>query len=538
MAFVPAIEMAEMGIPLLEEGALATGRVLSRAGGSLARTAAGRAIAAEARAAARQFASRGLRRAAIRRFGVPRGFGAQLAEDVGGVGRAGIRALGRAYRTARANPLTTLGSANAMYGMYRTGRKLMSRPLKPKKKKPRTSNKKRKRLIPTVYRSTKPRLFVADRAKRFRKGLVPRKYTKAVRRNFDDYGTVTKTHGLWMGFQHHGSTERMYDMLGEALLKAILACAKLHPTSYDEPVVPDTTGGGDHILWNINIEYKRINGITGDEEYRNTDYAVFDGLGAPRTFKDLSAEIGLGIQNNQQGSTAATPATDTVGYFPYRFTLSRKGDSNAVIPFVHQRGLDDAKITLVALQKIRLQNVTPNDDATAALDQNGTNPLNGKYYQFVGAPRVRSEVLQTYDSTYAVGELQQHYRTNASGVMVMPDQVADSPISHPPPARQLFDNCRKTAMVSIGAGGQKFLNTTFKFTGTFEQFAKKHGYSGFDRVTIGGCTWFGFEQAFRQGNDTIKIGFNRELHMTSFVQLKPPKVMLSHYDQTDLGDSL
>lgn len=380
--------------------------------------------------------------------------------------------------------------------------------------------------------------YMVGKLGKFRKGRKPRVYKHAVKRNYDDYGTITKTHGLWCGFQHHASTSRLWECAGEALLKAILATIKQYPTNYDENYLPHVASGGDHIANKIMIQFKRITQTGGAEDYLTQDFLMHDATGLCKPFKDLAKEIGDNLRAYQEANIAVAPQSDVVGYFPYRFTVFRKGDSNVEVPLIENRALDDAVLELAVSQRIVLQNVTPNDDGTAALDVNGTNPLKGKFYQFTGAPRVRSEIVRTYDATYDVADLQKGYQSTTTGCLFLADQPVDSPLGHPPAATQFFENCKKTAPCTIPSGGRKSLTTTFRFRGTYEQLAKKHGFTGYDRVTIGGVTWFGFEQAMRQGQDTIKLGFNREVHMTARCQLKPKKVMLSHYDQTDLGDVL
>jgi hypothetical protein len=529
--FIEMVPLAEEAIPLLEEGAAATGRILSRAGGMVRRTAAGRAIAREAQEAARYIGRASIRRAA----GVTRSAGRDLATEIGGISRNLIRRYGGAYRVAQKGA-SALGTGAAAYKMFQYGRKM----LRGKRKlttRPGPTKKKKRKLVISGIRPTRA-FKVADVGKRFRKPVKPRQFKHAVRRTFDDYGRVNKNHGAWVGFQHHASTVRLYDLVGEALLKAMLATVRVYPTTYDEPILPN---GAVHqaVAYRLVVEYKRIGQSSGAEEVATGGNIplVNSVTGDFYSFKEIAAFLADEIYNRVTANPATAPNGDTVGYFPYRFTIYNYV-GGAVEPKVFQKSLDNCMLDLTVKQKVRLQNLTPNDAGTDATDVNGTNPIQGKYYQFIGAPRVKGEIVKQYDAAYGLASFQADYNASATGVLVLQDQGTDSPIGHPPAASHLFENCKKTQNVAIGAGGQKFLWTTFHYKGTIEQLAKKHGYTGYDRVTIGGVTWFGFEQAFRQGQNSVIFGFNREVHMTGRATFRNKPVIMSHYDQTDLGDDL
>ena len=111
-------------------------------------------------------------------------------------------------------------------------------------------------------------------------------------------------------------------------------------------------------------------------------------------------------------------------------------------------------------------------------------------------------------------------------------------MSHPPPAADLFKNCRKVANVRIAAGANKYKTTLFKFEGNLVDFVKRFNHNHNERNLGGGVSWFGFEQAFRAGYDQVKVAFNRELSMSAYYRIPKKKPMLRHYEQTDLGDDL
>ena len=99
---------------------------------------------------------------------------------------------------------------------------------------------------------------------------------------------------------------------------------------------------------------------------------------------------------------------------------------------------------------------------------------------------------------------------------------------------EICKTTKKQANVMMAAGAQKVRMTKFTFRGTFERFIHHFNLTQYKYAT-GQCVVFGFEHAFRNGGNAIKIGFNRECHMATKVTLKSAGVMMSHYDNTDVG---
>lgn len=459
------------------------------------------------------------------RFGRVIGRGLRPASRFGRAGyRAMARAAGKVYRVGKKNPFMAGMAAQSLLSKVggkrkKGGGRKFGRPLGPvrPKKKSKTSVGKAQALA------------VASQSGRFAKLKTPAKLNaKFTKRHFDDYGTVTRNHGAWIGFQKFGNSDRLYGIVGEAVARAILATVKIYPSSYNEVLI---NGAETDLSEYVQIEYKRVNNASGEEGfYTGGDITLLN-----KTFEEFATAVADDIRGKSFGSILVDPGSDTVGYYPYRFTVKHR-IGGTIYDKVKQRHLGSSRLTLAVTQVIKIQNVSPNDDGTNATDVNGTNPISGRQYDFDAMPRVHDEVVKTNDY---LEDLQQHM-SHSSGCIILPQTATntDSVIGHPPKAREIFKNCVGSRTVSIEAGGQKYTSTKMTWSGTLEQFVRKHQYTGFTRPNMGGTLWFGFEQAFRQGSDVVKFGFNRELSMSCSCQLRPVTNMLRHYDQTDLGDLL
>lgn len=448
---------------------------------------------------------------AIARRGALRG-GARYA------GQLAVRGGRALARVARRNPF-----AAGMAGAY-LGKALMKRKAGPTKRVSRPMKKPKTDPPSRTYPPTKG-YHMADYSKKFRKGMKPNLSTKFIKRHYDDYGSLERNHSLWIGFQTHGCRERIMQMASEAMLRALLSRVDYYPSTYEQ-VFPD-------------------NGVLQALKIRWTFTNIEDGalIGTDRTY-NLGGATFEAVANSIRSDWMNTGTTVTQGV-PTRAVFYRNDNTSAsaqTLRVIREiEDLDKMKLKLYAKQSVRIQNLTPNDAGSTNLDVTGTNPVQGKIYEFTTPPRLREQVAESYPDARA---LQDHL--DDDGVRWLDNSAItyiDGILGHPPPAGGLFTNCRKVANVAIGAGQMKHKNTLFTFKGTVLEFSqkfrviqgllaegqpyKKHG---------GGIVWFGFEQKFRAGPDVVKLGFNREVSMIGRAEFARARPMLRHYEQTDIGD--
>jgi DNA-nicking Smr family endonuclease len=364
--------------------------------------------------------------------------------------------------------------------------------------------------------------FPAKFGTRFRKSVKPRKSAKYVKRHYDDYGIITRDHALYAGFQKHGSQNRVCDIVAEALVRAIIASVHIYPRSYDEPVVEDFTGTED-MYETMTILWRRIDEQSGVSSEAQEEYSM------KQTFEALSQAVGAHITAKLQD-----------GYFPHEAFIyaSDVGGTGNKRLAKRLTSLEDGRLEVIVKQTIRLQNLSPNDANTTALDVTGTNPIQGKIYEFSTQPLLQGQLEVAHAN---LARFQVHAQSE-TGVVYMDNGIAetgvDGILGHPPPAGDLFKNCRGVANVRIDAGHNKYKTTTYKFAGNLLAFAKRFTDMPYARHLGGGVVWFGFEQAFRSGIDEVKLGFNRELGMNARYSFARKPTMLKHYDQNDMGDLL
>jgi len=366
---------------------------------------------------------------------------------------------------------------------------------------------------------------VKSSKKKFRKARKPIKDKgRFAARNYDDYGTIERDHSLWLGFQHHGSLDRLYDIIGESVAKSILARLKIYPRSYDEPLsTPDYD--------TCDLTFTRINGLTGTDDTVGAAVTIHGS-----SFKTMGNVIGNQLQYYADSSPSAT---HSARYLSQIDVYNAADDSKAKMQI---KDVGESIVSVKVRQKIRFQNITKNIDGNVNLDQAGLNPLRGRKYVFANyRPKLIGEIqkLSTdYDSFQVATPV-----NGAPGIGVMPASgslPADDPVGHPPIAKQLFTNCKASAAISMPAGCMKNEYTSFTMTHKMKTLIERIYFTIYDKGAFGGCTWFGLEKSNRQAkpsgatnDDRIAVGFNREVHMYGKCKFAVQKSMLKHYDATD-----
>uniref|UniRef100_UPI0040471FB3 hypothetical protein n=1 Tax=Shewanella sp. TaxID=50422 RepID=UPI0040471FB3 len=369
------------------------------------------------------------------------------------------------------------------------------------------------------------RVAVATSSRKQRKSRKPVKLSMMTKRHYDDHGTVTRAHSLWMGVEDSGSYDRMFDILGEAVTRAILSKAKIYPKLYDQPL-GDFLAGPGGIGCVLTLGFKTIN-TAGTDALVNEVINNVEGF----TFKTLSVEV----------TTRLKTRAESVGSFGQSFayldsfllSISTDGDRLA-----YDLNMADAMLTIMAKSKVKFQNITTNTTGGDDLDVIGTNPINGKRYTFDDSrARLVSQVQERNASYDAFEGIKNPY-----GIVALNALPVDDPLAHPPAAKNVFVNCTGVAPVYIKAGGMSHHYQTFSIKRTMRQFIEDIAKvtNGFTRSKFGKVTWWCFERTYKQNGtgdtaDDISIGFNRELTMSAMFKLKRDRSMLKHYDNQDVG---
>lgn len=365
----------------------------------------------------------------------------------------------------------------------------------------------------------------------YKKGVFrkPRKVKKKplknmVRRKFDDNGVISKQRCVWLGVHHHVSYARLYDIIGEAVLKALMEKAKIYIRHYDEGV-SDTIGS-------VNLYFKRVNTANGTDELEGSGAANSINVTPGMTFAQLATSVSDLIQLRASGGSPGGG-----GYYLYNIHLDRMG-SNAIMD-CQLTEVDCAKLEVYCQREVTLQNITSTDDAPPAeagqtTDLN-TNPLVGKQYKFYEpVPKVYDEIKSKFPGV----DFFQSYTPNDAGLASTGDHGEDSLLSHPVEAKNFFCNAKKEGGIYLAPGKFKKEKITFSFKGTLKQFVLKNPINAAGQLynytvePVGGCTLFAFEQQLRHGDKVhVSLGVNVQTNMQAKLTPVMPKRILKHYKE-------
>jgi hypothetical protein len=359
-------------------------------------------------------------------------------------------------------------------------------------------------------RSAKKRTF--KKAKRSKPAVSELKFSK---RHYDDFSTISRSHCLYLGFQQHGSHARLFDILGEAVAKALCAKMNWYPRSYDEPYNEQK-----YNRWQL--EFKRVAIPAGDDQFQSIAMSVFP----TSTLQTLGTQLATIMRDHANITNNAS----LFAYWLDRVTI--KNTTNDLFSLIC-KDVGETMITFRCSQQIKLQNLTPNDRGGPELDETGTNPLCGKKYEFNNH---RLKLISEIQKLNPVYDLMQ--ADTPTGVLPMMQVLgADGRLAHPPKAREVFTNCASSTAFKMAPGAFTSERTTFTMKHKLSTFIERIYYAGFDKGSYGAMTLFCLERMYRtvtdEGNlnvDSVKIGYNREVHMACHAQLRTQKSILKHYE--------
>jgi len=375
----------------------------------------------------------------------------------------------------------------------------------------------------TVRRSTKKRKTVKRKAtirktiKRKKRKFVHKVDLKGTKRHFDDFGTVTRNHALYMGFESHGSKVRMWGVIAEAIAKELFAKMQCYPRSYDE-TFPNLTNY-DTLL----ISFKRVTVPGGVDDVIDVSVS----FNHQSTLETLAASLYTHIVYHAD----ITNTTKSAMYMDKILIYNSANPDNNRITI---KDIGESVLSFSASQLIKFQNLTPNNDGGTALDVTGVNPISGLKYEFKNHRAKLVSEIQALNTLY--DKFQENTATGFLPGFALP--APDDRLGQPPPAREIFTNCAASSKISMAPGGFKVDRTTFKMKHKLSTFVERIYYSGYDKGNWGATNWYGFERSIRQvpdsthtKEDSISLSWNRELHMAASIKFKVKKSMLKHYER-------
>ena len=410
---------------------------------------------------------------------------------------------------------------------------------------------------PVKRKSTKKRKRLAPRGK-FKKPKKLRKISpKYHNHRYEQEGTCNSTKPyMYVGVNNCYHRAAIWDALADALIRPILAKEfKFYPLQDTDKIGNIADGTGPQT---IVFDWKRVTGIGGVQQVlgglaSDTQLAVSRVDVDNKSYDEIRTRVAVLIgywadASDSRPPTATAliaPATDKVGYFPYKYRIVAGGGTSAstlteriLTTFEH---VGDTKIDIRFSNTISFVNRTLAEGGSTAgqnLDRLGTNPLKGKLYEFAGAaPRILDHVdmgttLRSQIQSDSNAGMGKYVTTNA-------EAVANFHLAHPLSAKFWLKNCSKETNIMLQPGQTKSHSTTYAVKGKLSTIIERLYYSGYDKGTFGSSLLFMFDMVHKSGNTTVDPNiapqfptttYKRLVRVQSYGKLSSPKIYIPDYE--------
>jgi hypothetical protein len=375
----------------------------------------------------------------------------------------------------------------------------------------------------------------------YKKKTVKRKFMRASgSRKYETHGIINRPRVSYFGFQAHGGRDELMFQVGDALVRSICRKFGLKVVEPDAKInvgIVLAKGAQSFRILYAKRKYPVAHSGEGDY-YTTTNVASGDLVNLTMyTFNAHAQKVAEELKTRAQ-----------VGEFP-RSLIVYEGTAGTGTEIMHiDYKFGDSMIALTTKCRIKLRNVTRNDD-TDAHDASSImkNPLEGYAYQFSGDVPMPKESLLYADREESI-TADQHalsrflkrdyvrgvafgpqaaFTSGASGpghnvttdnldpndINIMDDRVDedgetgtqalrgvfadDRYMSSPPTGNSVFMNCKKTHKVVMPVGREMIHNIGYKYQGRLNTFLEKFNQDAFRTAPIGTCFWLGLKQKFK-----------------------------------------
>lgn len=403
--------------------------------------------------------------------------------------------------------------------------------------------RKARRIGPAAKPPTTPssrvsaRFMVADRMTKFKKQKVTaQKVPKSAISHYKEFGQFNAEKCMYINHEHFGSLNKFWYGLSLGLAKKLLAYAKIYNgKSLEDPCIGPRTKAADPreqldnksggtVLQLIFIKESQDGGVE-----RLVSQVDLENIGAsPDVYLSMDAiavSIATVLRNRYMDTV---PFADVKCYLAEAAILVSTDTANAVMNAhpIYIHNLDDAEICLYVNSLVKFQNVTAADGGGLTKDAIDANPLKGRIYTGKGHyPQIDADLLQVGNKT--LGPYFGHVNDSTNGITLCGHANSHNAddlgrVSHIPAAKELYGNQTvSSGLIHMPAGSMKFHKTSFTYKATFKTMCNSfivepQGSSrGFGRHTL-----FGLTPAHKHGEDTIKIGYNRETDVGCYIKHK------------------
>jgi hypothetical protein len=383
---------------------------------------------------------------------------------------------------------------------------------------------------------------VAPTMTKFKKAKANKqKIPKSVICHYKDFGRFNAEKCMYINHEHWGNVERVWYGISLALAKHCLAKARIYPgKSLEDPMIGPRTSyleprdQYDDKSFHTVLRLVFANeGNQGDITREAVDIEVETAILNPDRYRALD-----GIAQDVREALVAKYVSETKCWLQeaqIRIPSDSPNQMMNAIP-IYIQNLDDAEIHFYANSLIKFQNITEADHGEAAVtaatfDKNAidANPLIGRVYSGKGHhPIIDGDLASMGDRT--LDSYFGNVNANTGGITLLGHantHTADDlgRIRFIPNAKEIYGNQTvQSGTIRMAAGAMKFHKTSFSIKKTFRQLADvvnlQPGSLREDMFNeaFGRHTMFGFTLEHKHGEDSIKIGYNRDTDIGCYIK--------------------
>lgn len=412
---------------------------------------------------------------------------------------------------------------------------------------------------PTTTSARVPSKFmVADRMSKFKKvKATKQKIPKSACVHYREFGQYDSEKCLWVNHEHWGSVDKLWYGISLGLAKLLLGKAGLYTgKSLEDPLIGPSTSPTEEANQNDNksagsylvLEYTKEG--TAGQYIKNTANIGIEDVG-PSPDRYLSMDT---VAKNIKASLVSnyqSPTNQKRWLSAASFKVANADARQMNIKPIYIQNLDDAEINVYVKSLLKFQNITLADHGVTGVDSTtdvynksaiDANPLVGRLYEASGhyanidteLARQGAKSLDSFFGNLVTTGMTLLGHSNSHAA----DDIGR--ISNIPSAPQLYGNqAVKSGKIHIAPGGMKYHQTSYTLRKTFKDlagspFAANPTFQNAIRK-MGRHSLFGLTVEHKHGEDTIKLGFNREIDMGCHIKYKRCVNPLKTNYTADLG---
>lgn len=399
--------------------------------------------------------------------------------------------------------------------------------------------------VPKTPSSRVPAKYaVATRMTKFKKEKVMKvKNPKSAIAHYKEFGLFHSDKCMYVNHEHWGHVDRFWKGIAYGLTKLLLAKANIYNAkSLEDPCIGPRTNQAD-----IAKQYDdKTNATTlilgfysegsdGSFQKVTQNIVVEDQSPSPdvyRTFDAIATDVANTLSAQYETTGSKRWLQDAAIVAPLHYALT-----NAQPIFI--QNLDDAEIHLYVNSLIKFQNVTSSDAGSLDKHSVDANPIIGRMFTAkYHKPMIDGDLLQSGQKTLDTffGDVDPSPGIVMLGSTTTPNNDDIGRIVHIPQARELYGNQTvSTASIHMKPGDQKFHKTSYKLVKTFRDLAS-YDWEGGPPCKVSPHTMFGFTLQHRHGEDTIHMGWNRDVDVGCYIRYKRSLYPLKTNYTLDVGD--